>query len=532
MDILLQAGNWDLIVFDEAHRLSRRQWGQKYESSERFRLAVALRKRTDALLLLSATPHQGMQDKFQALLELLRPELKEEIRTLSMNPEILREMVVRNHKADVTDVDGNFIFRGKKTNAIEVTLGPEEQEFDKKLQKYFREGYAASKRKGKKGLAIGFVMTVYRKLAASSIAAIEAALGRRIERLRGEHAQIVASTEEDERFSGEQEELDIQSADAKEFFEGEIRMLEELVVASRNILDHDRKLEAFMEELVTKVHATSDGEKLLIFTEYRATQDYLSDALRERFGESSVSLINGGMTYEEREHAIAHFEDQGLFLISTEAGGEGLNLHRKCYVMVNYDLPWNPMRLVQRIGRLYRYGQKKRVVVFNMHAPQTMDAKIMTMMYTRITQVVQDMSAIGEEFRAGLEDEILGEFAEVLDVEQILEEASQEGITRTQNRIDEALVKAREAIEKQRELFEYATGFDPEESRGELVMHSGHVRAYVEGMLRHLGIEIKEISHGGRVLSLRLPEATQDDLGIRRQNLKITFDRDIGSKPL
>jgi hypothetical protein len=233
------------------------------------------------------------------------------------------------------------------------------------------------------------------------------------------------------------------------------------------------------------------------------------------------------MTYEEREHAIAHFEDQGQFLISTEAGGEGLNLHRKCYVMVNYDLPWNPMRLVQRIGRLYRYGQKKRVVVFNMHAPQTMDAKIMAMMYTRITQVVQDMSAIGEEFRAGLEDEILGEFAEVLDVEQILEEASQEGITRTQNRIDEALAKARDAIEKQRELFEHATGFDPQESRGELVVHSGHVRAYVEGMLWHIGIEVKEITHGGRVLNLSLPEAIQDDLGIRRQNLKITFDRDL-----
>ena len=111
--ILLESGYWDLVIFDEAHNLSRTQYGLKYSSTERFRLAAELRNMTDSILLLSATPHQGKQDKFQALLEILRPELKRDILSLSLNPEILLQMVIRNNKSDVTDAEGNFIFQGK-----------------------------------------------------------------------------------------------------------------------------------------------------------------------------------------------------------------------------------------------------------------------------------------------------------------------------------------------------------------------------------------------------------------------------------
>ncbi|MDD5632548.1 MAG: DEAD/DEAH box helicase, partial [Methylococcales bacterium] len=182
LESLLKAEPWDLIVFDEGHRLTRRQYGQKYEASQRFALAAALRKTTDAMLLLSATPHQGMHDKFTALLELLHPERKDEFMTLALNPEILRDMVFRDRKADVTDADGNFIFRGKTTKAMRVETSAEARAFDKTLQDYLKQGYAAGKSMGIKGNTIGFVMTVYRKLAASSVAAIQSALERRKER--------------------------------------------------------------------------------------------------------------------------------------------------------------------------------------------------------------------------------------------------------------------------------------------------------------------------------------------------------------
>ena len=99
------------------------------------------------------------------------------------------------------------------------------------------------------------------------------------------------------------------------------------------------------------------------------------------------------MDLNERRQAIARFEGDTQFLLSTEAGGEGINLQQRCHVMVNYDLPWNPMRLVQRIGRLYRYGQKKRVVVFNIHSPDTLDEQIIDILYSRLEQVVTDMAS-------------------------------------------------------------------------------------------------------------------------------------------
>lgn len=530
LDALMEAGHWDLVVFDEAHRLSRRQWGSELKSSERFKLAAAIRRHTDAMILLSATPHQGMPDKFQALLELLRPEITEEIRTLDLHPEILRDMVIRNHKADVTDANGNFIFKKKITKAITIPIGEEEKEFDRQLQAYLKNGYAASKRKGRTGLAIGFVMTVYRKLAASSIAAITAAIERRIDRLKGEAAAATRPGDsEDERFAGETEEFALDQPAREEFFAGEIRMLEGLRDAASRVLANDRKLAGFIGAIVEAVGAASSDEKLLIFTEYRSTQSYLAAALRQRFGDDSVALIHGSMDYEEREAEIARFNDQTRFLVSTEAGGEGLNLHRRCHILVNYDLPWNPMRIVQRVGRLYRYGQQQTVVVLNLHAPQTMDAQIMDVMYSRIAQVVHDMAAVGEEFRDGLEDEILGDLSDMLDVQDILEEATDSGIVRTKERIDQALNRAREAALKQRDLFEHAVGFDPAETRRDLQLSSDHLKAFFAGMAAHLGIEIVESVHSGRAYGIRLSEEIRQELQWSRSRLQVTFDRTLAS---
>jgi len=116
------------------------------------------------------------------------------------------------------------------------------------------------------------------------------------------------------------------------------------------------------------------------------TPEELRLALAACSGEGKVDLIHGSQSQAERGEAIRHFEDEGQFLVSTEAGGEGINLHRRCHVMVHFDLPWNPMRLVQRIGRLYRYGQERRVIVFNIHAPQTLDADILALMYRSLAR--------------------------------------------------------------------------------------------------------------------------------------------------
>ncbi|MFD2884293.1 SNF2-related protein [Pseudomonas lini] len=151
LESLMQADEWDLIIFDEGHRLSRRQYGLKLTSSDRYDLAAALRSKTKHLLLLSATPHQGLHDKFIALLELLRPDRHQELMMLSLKPEILHDMIYRNHKADVTDAEGNFIFfRAKITRAMRVPASAHSSAFDGTLQSYLRRGYAASAAQGRK----------------------------------------------------------------------------------------------------------------------------------------------------------------------------------------------------------------------------------------------------------------------------------------------------------------------------------------------------------------------------------------------
>lgn len=539
LEALLDAEPWDVIIFDEAHRLSRRQYGSRFDSSQRFDLAAKLRARTDSMLLLTATPHQGMQDKFQALLELLRPERKHQIRTPELDPRILEDMIFRNNKADVTDAQGNFIFKGKTTQAISVGVSEASREFDRQLQAYLRRGYKASASSGRQSSAIGFVMTVYRKLAASSVAAIYQALSGRRSRLEKEALQeAIDSCDlpieapgapediQDERYQGEQEELAVDQS-ARQFFQGEIEALDNLINQAKAMLQDDRKLDGFKEHLLGLVRNAREGEKVVIFTEYRATQKYLQEALEGRFGESTVELIHGGKSHDERRAAIARFEDKAQFLISTEAGGEGINLQRHCHIMVNYDLPWNPMRLVQRIGRLYRYGQTRRVIVFNIHAPETIDANVVETMYGRLSQVVQDMAGVGSEFREGLEDDILGEMADLLelDVSTILEQATTEGAERTQKRINDAIQRAQESTEKQKELFEYVSRFDPVEARGELNISQMHLRSFVEGMFVQVGIKIKKRLHGDLVWEIQIPDTISETIPGISKKCRVTFDR-------
>mgnify|MGYP000055908985 CR=1 FL=1 len=525
---IMQAENWDIVIFDEAHRLSKTQYGQSFEVSQRYHLAESLRSKSRALILLSATPHQGKSDKFSALLKLLRPEMSNEIETLSVNPEILKDMMFRNNKADVTDEKGNFIFKGKITKAVKVELDDKTKGFDDNLREYLRQGYEEAAALGRQGVAIGFVMTVYRKLAASSTYAIYTALQRRLERLKGEFATgigIEYSPDPDSRFEGEYEEFI--DSEAHEFFTGEIDLLNELILQARDLVKDDKKLERFVDSLLTDILSKNPSEKVLIFTEYRSTQEHIQKALIERFDDTKVDLINGSMKQSDRRDAIEHFEQDGQFLISTEAGGEGINLQSHCHIMVNFDLPWNPMRIVQRIGRLYRYGQDKPVVVFNMFSPSTADEQIIDLMYQRINQVVSDLSIIGDEFNDRLSDDILGEIAELVDVAEILKESTGSSIERTKERINTAMDLAKKAAGKQRELFEFARSYDPTALTKEFIPTKEHISSFVEGMFEHFGVEVLEKTNNGLVWDVRIPELVLKRLGSQKSRRKLTLDKAV-----
>ena len=535
---LRQSGHWDLVVFDEAHRLSRSQYGNKLTATERYRLARQLRRQTENVVLLSGTPHQGKTDRFKALLELLRvgPQWRDHLNTLEVHPEILREMIIRNRKAEVIDTDGNFIFRGKETQTIQVSIGEPERQFNHALLRYLREGYSASRYGGQETKAIGFVMTIYRKLASSSICAIQTALVRRRSKLLNSSSAVnegfverAAGFEigdiEDSRFVEQEESLETRN---KEFFSGEIQQLNALLDVLGRIRKTDSKLHYLLNNVIKPILRQNSQEKLLIFTEYRSTQDYLLQALSEGFGPQKVSIIRGGQSLEERKAAIFSFETDGQFLISTEAGGEGLNLQRECHIMINYDLPWNPMRLVQRVGRLYRYGQDKKVIVINLKLPDTIDSDILELMYDRLEQVSFDMASVAEEYKEGLKEDILGELVSYLDIESLLENALI-NMSHSQEQLEEALRRAREAVELQDELLSFASRFNPEEFKEDLLLSLEHLKRFIEGMCEQTSIRISQKTYQSQVWHLQLPAEIQEAID-RNQNIRICFDRKLASR--
>ncbi|GAA5436083.1 DEAD/DEAH box helicase [Deinococcus aquaticus] len=533
LELVRQSGRWDVVVFDEAHRLSRSLYGLTYQTSERYRLAATLRTLTENVVLLSGTPHQGNLDRFEALLELLRPGpvWRERIARLRLEPQLLAGLVIRNRKADVTDAQGNFIFKGKVTRAVTAPQNEPEEVFDRALRRYLRQGYDAS-RENRKAIAIGFVMTIYRKLAASSVTAIQGALERRLLRLqRQEQAAVqpVPTQPDDPDDSSPFVESEEQvSGTRSEFFSGETEMLRGLISLARELRAHDTKLQAFTQTLIGGILAGNPDERVLIFTEYRSTQDYLVQTL-ERLAPGRVDVIHGGQNLEERAAAIAHFEDAGQFLVSTEAGGEGFNLQRRCHVLVNYDLPWNPMRLVQRVGRLYRYGQERPVVVFNLSVAGSLDDEILRQMYTRLDAVAADLASVADEYREGLQEDIVGEVASFLNVSAILAEAATHTPSRTQARIEEALERARQAARQQDDLLRHSSGFDPDALRGELPVGEAHLTAFVDGMFEQLGVTVTHRLHAGQVWEIKLPEDLQRQLNLK-QNQRVAFNRLSASK--
>ena len=538
------SGYWDVIVFDEAHHLSKSEGAT---ITQRYRLAERLQQFTDSLIFLTGTPHQGKTDQFINILLLLRPDLKSRFVGIYSDPSVVSEVILRNQKSQVTDASGNFVFRGQDTKIVDVPLSDVARDFDVHLRKYIRHGYSASATGGNTGRAVGFVMTTYRKLASSSIAAIEKALQRRRHRLTSQlidHSSPLTQERFDEFMDsfldgedgeddlvGLSDQVSILGSGANPFFSNEIEMLNELCKKAKLVGDDDRKLQQFLTEIVDPVHGKQ--LKLLIFTEYRATQDYLVEALQRRYPESGVCEIHGSMNLEQKRQSIDEFNNGALFMVSTEAGGEGINLHYNCFMLVNYDLPWNPRRLVQRTGRLYRYGQTKRVTVFNLKTQDGFDNRALGMLLDRVTTIAHDMSNVGPEFDQGLESEILGDLLERVDIEQILANNHDMRVDeRSKSEIEEAIQRAEQSRNLQSHLFSHIEGYD---ANAVAVLHEfgpQEVLSFLEGILPRRGIKVRDRLHNGRLLELKLPDEMRgmySEFG-GRTIVRVAVDRKLAMK--
>jgi ERCC4-related helicase len=484
---LRNAGRWDIIIFDEAHRLNKADDG---ELTLRFRLARELRQRTDSLLCLTGTPHQGDTGRFRNLLHLVRDDLAQSLSRLEFEPDVVGEIVLRNRKIDVTDAAGDFIFKGHEIRRVPVASSPETVDLDRNLLQYFQYSLFSAKRKGAIiGRAVGFVITTYRKLASSSLYALRLALERRLDRLRGATGVTFSSDLMTDDGSSDYQNAQTLVDSATPFFADEAALLVKLVERIKLLEAKDAKLQKFIE-LIRELR--TQGKKVLVFTEYRATQDILIRALSDQPNKITTTLINGSLLLEDKLSAVAAFENEADVLVSTEAGGEGLNLHRRCHILINYDLPWNPARLIQRIGRVYRYGQEKKVLIINLQMTGTIDASIIDQSLAKIERMAAQMAKVNDEFKDVdvLKSEIMGELLEQLELEELLERIDSEAIERTPERIDAAIERARAARERQDELLSFSRGFDAKSFASLQGLTPDDAREFVVRMAPFADIEV------------------------------------------
>ena len=444
---------WDLVIFDEAHHLATEK------SVERYKLAERLLEQKDGLkarnvLFLTATPHSGNTKHFSNMLQLLRGDLFRSVDDVTSGDGRLNQVMIRNRKTDVQDAKGNRLFFGVTSQVVQCEPTPAEIAFFEQLSAYFKQGYGAADKLKKQAKnsgeanAVSFVMTTFRKLASSSRAAIRRAIERRHATLTGGD-QIEELDEVDERFEGEEWERRVAAAAIQagrkkgrkvhSYVTGELEQLESLLATLNKLGDRDSKQELFS----TWLNRLPSEEKALIFTEYRGTQDSLEQLITRAFGPESIGLINGGMKREQRRAVVHAFNEQSQprFLVSTEAGGEGLNMQKACRNVVNYDLPWNPTRLQQRIGRVYRYGQKRRVQVFSfkLHREGSeafVDGRVEELLRGKIREISQSFAQIQGEEIEDVEGEVLGTVVANVNIDQLYEEALRRGEQAAKDMID------------------------------------------------------------------------------------------------
>ncbi|MPZ76760.1 MAG: DEAD/DEAH box helicase [Deltaproteobacteria bacterium] len=550
---LLENRKWDLIIFDEAHRLSAHDYGEsKTEKTQNYRLADDLKEHTDAMLLLTATPHQGdaSHSRFRHLLELLDKRIDfggldngdltlwghaaRESRGNGYKP--YKDYILRTPKMNVTDSQGKKIFRGRDTHALRFSMFKDEATFYKEVSKYISAGYSMVEhlKDRKRRLAIGFVLTVFQKLASSSTHAIKAALYGRKMRLQDKYQRLPDAIDSleplfeqaDERFEGEFEEKAAWrlKTDA-EFIKDELAELERLIDMP---VKQDRKL-VELKELVGQVFSESekgDKEKVLIFTEYRKTQDYLVEELQQSFGKGSVVVINGDMKLDQRKTSVQRFRDDESvrFLVSTESGGEGINL-QFCHVLVNYDLPWNPMRVEQRVGRIYRFGQTKRVQVYNFRTKETVEDKIYGFLEQKIDIAAKALAGVTGEDPEDIKASMLGQLETEVDYNAIYKRAIvEQDIAQSKEEIEEGIKKARLAFEiATNSLFKDVSGYSFPSYERDLKtdVDLEALKDFTERFLQH---HHRQVQKKDGLIEFLTPDILRGP-GIEDRYSKVTFDR-------
>jgi len=539
--VLLENRKWDLIIFDEAHRLSAKEYGRKTDRTQNYQLAEALRGYTDALLLLTATPHAGDPDhsRFINLVRLL--ESKVDFSTLTNQP-LFREpdavpyskLILRTPKLRVTDAEGKVVFKGRMTHPLPFAMYPDEKEFYSAVEDYIRTGYNSIEQieDPMHKRAVGFILTTFQKLNASSFRAIKAALEGRLKRLEKKLEDLAEEEEEDrdERYQGELDERDVVLKTDREILKDEIKQLRKLLAIP---VTREKKIDS-LRDLLKKIDTETPGAKVLIFTEYRRTQEFLKERLEKWYGANTVVLINGDMELEgktleaeskRRSQRVFREEDSVRFLVSTEAGGEGINL-QFCYIVVNYDLPWNPMRYEQRIGRVYRYGQEKVVQIYNLRAKDTVEETVRSYFEQRLRVAAQALQQVTGEDPEELIASLNWQLETEIEPNEIYKRALVEGTLNKQSKeeIQEAVRRAQKAYDiATQSLFKDVSSYSFDSYQKALASPVS-LKDLEDFTLKFLARERRQVQRKDGFYEFLTPEEMKGE-GLDERYRMVTFDR-------
>ncbi len=441
---------WDLVIVDEAHKFSATRYGKKIDKTQRYQLGEALAERCTHLLFLTATPHRGDDEAYFFLLDLLHPRLfarAEDMKAAARGNGL--PFVLRRSKEQVTDLAGHKLFKKREVKTLAVPLTEAEQRLYDAVTAYVRRWYGAvAGRADRRSRNVALALTVLQRRLSSSLFAIRESLRRRRERLhnlltewerRLEEEEALPVLDEEswedlaEQTAGEwesfQEKLEgMTAAQTPDELREEIQEVEHLIRLAQEAERAGE--EAKVDELCRVVEERlrhHPEEKLLIFTEFKDTLLALRRKIEREWG-FPVAVIHGEMSLTERIDAEKHFRDEVPILIGTDAAGEGLNL-QFARLMVNFDLPWNPNRLEQRMGRIHRYGQKRDCYVFNMLYSETREGHV-------LARLLEKLERMRERLGDSVYD-VVGHLMEGVRLEDLIMDAILRGDTTEVERIVE-----------------------------------------------------------------------------------------------
>lgn len=376
---------WDLVIIDEAHRVA----GSTGEVA-RYKLGHLLSQVSPYLLLLSATPHNGKTEPFLRLVRLLDEEAFPNAK--SIVKEQVAPYLIRTEKREAIDNNGNKLFKNRITHLVLLNWDERhtcQRDLYQLVTSYVSKTYNKALRNRKKNMCLIFLLIIMQRMVTSSTAAVRQSLERRLAVLKNQATKLGSLTEEDiadlDIEDGVEEALEAISLDTEE----EIAELEHIIsVAKQAEFQHpDVKVEKLLST-IDEILSEDPNQKIIIFTEFVATQEYLQRLLVGR--DYTVSILNGSMSIEERNDALREFRDHSNIFISTDAGGEGLNLQFS-NIIINYDLPWNPMKIEQRCGRADRIGQTRDVQIYNFIIEDTVENRVRQVLEEKLSVILKEI---------------------------------------------------------------------------------------------------------------------------------------------